>query len=49
MADDPIIRSSMNAVVTMCELVMTGDDDLFPGKNRESIAKIEIGSIQMVV
>ncbi len=44
-----MIRSSMNAVVTMYELTVTGNDYFFPGEQRELIAKIEIGSIQMVV
>lgn len=44
-----MIRSSMNAVVTMDEPAVTGGDYLFPGEHRESLAKIEIGSIQMVV
>ena len=48
-ADEPMIRSAVDAAVAMDELAMTGGDNLFPGKHRESIAKNEIGAIQMAV
>lgn len=48
-ADDPMTRSSMNAVVKLYELAVIGGDHLISGEHRESIAKIGIGSIQMVI
>ncbi len=48
-ADDPMIQSSLNAVVKMLKPAAIGDDHPVSGEHREAIAKMGIGSIQMMI